>query len=77
MRLTKYTHACVRLERAGLALVIDPGVFSEREAYDGASAILRLCNGRQACARSLVNLLARNIGWKGRRAYRACVDDQR
>jgi len=40
MRLTKYTHACVRLERAGLALVIDPGVFSEREAYDGASAIL-------------------------------------
>ena len=40
MRLTKYTHACVRLEHSGRALVIDPGVFSEREAYDGASAVL-------------------------------------
>jgi len=40
MRLTKYTHACVRLENSGRVLVIDPGVFSEREAYDGASAVL-------------------------------------
>jgi L-ascorbate metabolism protein UlaG (beta-lactamase superfamily) len=40
MRLTKYTHACVRLENSGRTLVIDPGVFSEREAYDGASAVL-------------------------------------
>jgi L-ascorbate metabolism protein UlaG (beta-lactamase superfamily) len=40
MRLTKYTHACVRLENAGRSLVIDPGVFSEREACDGASAVL-------------------------------------
>jgi L-ascorbate metabolism protein UlaG (beta-lactamase superfamily) len=40
MRLTKYTHACVRLERDGQALVIDPGVFSERAAYDGVSAVL-------------------------------------
>lgn len=40
MRLIKYTHACVRLERSDAALVIDPGVFSEREAYDGASAVL-------------------------------------
>jgi len=40
MRLTKYTHACVRLERDGRALVIDPGVFSERDACDGASAVL-------------------------------------
>jgi L-ascorbate metabolism protein UlaG (beta-lactamase superfamily) len=40
MRLTKYTHACVRLERDSQALVIDPGVFSEREAYDGVSAVL-------------------------------------
>jgi L-ascorbate metabolism protein UlaG (beta-lactamase superfamily) len=40
MRLIKYTHACVRLEQGGTALVIDPGVFSERAAYDGASAIL-------------------------------------
>lgn len=40
MRLTKYTHACVRLEQGDQALVIDPGVFSERAAYDGVSAIL-------------------------------------
>jgi L-ascorbate metabolism protein UlaG (beta-lactamase superfamily) len=40
MRLIKYTHACVRLEQGGAALVIDPGVFSERAAYDGASAVL-------------------------------------
>jgi L-ascorbate metabolism protein UlaG (beta-lactamase superfamily) len=40
MRLIKYTHACVRLERSDAALVIDPGAFSEREAYDGASAVL-------------------------------------
>src|SRR5262245_29071743 len=40
MRLIKYTHACVRLERDGQKLLIDPGVFSEREAYEGVSAIL-------------------------------------
>jgi L-ascorbate metabolism protein UlaG (beta-lactamase superfamily) len=40
MKLTKYTHACVRLERDGVVLVIDPGTFSERAALDGADAIL-------------------------------------
>src|SRR5690349_14353907 len=40
MRLTKYTHACVRLDGDGQSLVIDPGVFSEAEACDGAAAIL-------------------------------------
>jgi L-ascorbate metabolism protein UlaG (beta-lactamase superfamily) len=40
MRLTKYTHACVRAERDGGALVIDPGGFSEPEALDGADAVL-------------------------------------
>src|SRR6266540_4001154 len=40
MRLVKYTHACVRLERDGAVLVIDPGTFSEREALAGASAVL-------------------------------------
>src|SRR5579859_4494147 len=39
MRLTKYSHACVRLEGDGV-LVIDPGVFSEREALDGVDAVL-------------------------------------
>jgi L-ascorbate metabolism protein UlaG (beta-lactamase superfamily) len=41
MRLTKYTHSCVRLDDAGRALVIDPGTFSEAQlALDGAHAVL-------------------------------------
>jgi glyoxylase-like metal-dependent hydrolase (beta-lactamase superfamily II) len=41
MQMTKYTHACVRLESADRALVIDPGVFSETAAaLDGADAVL-------------------------------------
>jgi L-ascorbate metabolism protein UlaG (beta-lactamase superfamily) len=41
MKLTKYTHACVRLEKNGGVLVIDPGTFSETaEALDGARAVL-------------------------------------
>jgi L-ascorbate metabolism protein UlaG (beta-lactamase superfamily) len=40
VRLTKYTHACVRLEKNGVTLVIDPGRFSEPTSVDGAAAIL-------------------------------------
>ena len=41
MKLTKYTHACVRLEKDGHVLVLDPGTFSETaEALDGAQAVL-------------------------------------
>jgi L-ascorbate metabolism protein UlaG (beta-lactamase superfamily) len=40
MRLTKYTHACVRLERDGRTLLIDPGTFAEVEAYEDVSHIL-------------------------------------
>lgn len=40
MRITKYTHACLRLEHSGGVLVIDPGVFSEPEALEGADAVL-------------------------------------
>lgn len=40
MRLTKLGHACVRLEKDGAALVIDPGAFSEPEALEGATAVL-------------------------------------
>lgn len=40
MRLTKFTHACVRLQDADQSLVIDPGVYSEAEAYEGVSAVL-------------------------------------
>lgn len=39
-RMTRYTHACVRLERAGGALVIDPGVWTEPEALEAASSVL-------------------------------------
>lgn len=40
MKLTKYTHACVRLEKDGKVLVIDPGTFTEDAAFEGADAIL-------------------------------------
>lgn len=41
MKLTKFTHACVRLEKDGHVLVIDPGTFSEtEEALAGAQAVL-------------------------------------
>ena len=41
MRLTKLGHACVRLDKDGAALVIDPGVWSQAaEALSGASAVL-------------------------------------
>ncbi|GGG57821.1 MBL fold metallo-hydrolase [Kocuria dechangensis] len=44
MELTKYTHSCVRLEKAGRVLVVDPGNLSEpgelAEALDGAHHVL-------------------------------------
>lgn len=40
MRLTKYGHACIRLEGPGGTLVIDPGGLTEEAAIDGADSIL-------------------------------------
>lgn len=40
MRLTKFGHACVRIEHAGVTLVLDPGAFTEREAVEGADVVL-------------------------------------
>ncbi|MFF4488876.1 MBL fold metallo-hydrolase [Streptomyces sp. NPDC001544] len=40
MKLTKMSHACVRLEKDGRTLVIDPGGFSEQDAAAGADAVL-------------------------------------
>ena len=40
MRLTKFGHACIRIEHDGHTLVIDPGGFTEPEAVDGADAVL-------------------------------------
>lgn len=40
LKLTKQSHACVRLEKDGRTLVIDPGGFSEEDAALGADAVL-------------------------------------
>jgi L-ascorbate metabolism protein UlaG (beta-lactamase superfamily) len=40
MRITKFGHACVRVESASTTVVVDPGGWSEREAVDAASAVL-------------------------------------
>ena len=40
MRIIKFGHACVRVEYDGAAVVIDPGVFTEIGALDGADAVL-------------------------------------
>ncbi|MGH3347046.1 MAG: MBL fold metallo-hydrolase [Nocardioides sp.] len=40
MRVTKFGHACVRVEHDGVAVVIDPGVFTDVGALDGAGAVL-------------------------------------
>ncbi|MEU9483413.1 MBL fold metallo-hydrolase [Streptomyces decoyicus] len=42
VRITKYTHSCVRLEHddGGGTLVIDPGIWSEPAALTGADAVL-------------------------------------
>ena len=40
MRLTKLGHACVRLEKDGAALVIDPGAYSATDALDGTNRVL-------------------------------------
>ncbi|MEV8374291.1 MBL fold metallo-hydrolase [Kribbella sp. NPDC056861] len=40
MKLTKYTHACVKLEKDGKVLLVDPGSFTEDAAFEGVDAIL-------------------------------------
>ena len=40
MRLTKFGHSCVRVEYDGTTLVLDPGVFTDVEAVDGADVVL-------------------------------------
>ena len=40
MRLTKLGHACVRLDKDGAVLVIDPGAVSDPGALAGANAVL-------------------------------------
>jgi L-ascorbate metabolism protein UlaG (beta-lactamase superfamily) len=40
MRITKFGHSCVRMEHDGATVVVDPGVWSQVEALDGADAVL-------------------------------------
>ena len=40
MRITKFGHACVRLETDDHVVVLDPGGFTEAEAVDGATVVL-------------------------------------
>ncbi|GAA4895667.1 L-ascorbate metabolism protein UlaG (beta-lactamase superfamily) [Stackebrandtia albiflava] len=40
MKITKFTHACVRFEWRDRALVVDPGIWSEPAALVGADAVL-------------------------------------
>jgi L-ascorbate metabolism protein UlaG (beta-lactamase superfamily) len=40
MRFTKLEHACVRLEKDGAVLVIDPGVWAGPDALAGAGSVL-------------------------------------
>jgi L-ascorbate metabolism protein UlaG (beta-lactamase superfamily) len=40
MRITKFAHACVRVEHDGAVVVIDPGVFVDADVLDGATAVL-------------------------------------
>jgi L-ascorbate metabolism protein UlaG (beta-lactamase superfamily) len=39
VRVTKFTHSCLRIEGAGV-LVVDPGEFSEASVLDSADAVL-------------------------------------
>lgn len=40
MRITKFEHACVRIEYDDTVVVVDPGVFTRPEAVAGAHAVL-------------------------------------
>ncbi len=40
MRITKFGHACVRVQTDSGVVVLDPGVFTEASALEGADAVL-------------------------------------
>jgi len=40
MKVTKFEHSCVRVERDGAVLVIDPGPWTSPAALDGVDAVL-------------------------------------
>lgn len=40
MRITKFGHACVRIEHDSATVVVDPGGFTDVEAVDGATGVV-------------------------------------
>lgn len=40
MRLTKFGHAAVRIDHDGTSIVVDPGIWSQRESVEGVDAVL-------------------------------------
>lgn len=40
MRLTKFGHAAVRVEHGGTTVLLDPGMWTQRESMDGVDAVL-------------------------------------
>jgi len=38
--MTKYTHSCVRLRAGGRTLLVDPGIWTEPQAWDEVDAVL-------------------------------------
>lgn len=61
MRITKFTHACVRLDDGGRSLLVDPGVWSSPEVYEGIDEILVTHeHADHVDATALAELAARN-----------------
>jgi L-ascorbate metabolism protein UlaG (beta-lactamase superfamily) len=40
MQMVKFTHACVRLTEGERSLLLDPGIWAEAEAFEGATTVL-------------------------------------
>src|SRR5262245_25131461 len=40
MQMIKFTHACVRLQDGDRALLLDPGIWAEPEAFEGVTDVL-------------------------------------
>ncbi len=63
LSITKFGHACVRIESGGRTLVLDPGMFTEPEAVDGADAIVFThSHGDHYSAEHLARALGANPG---------------
>jgi L-ascorbate metabolism protein UlaG (beta-lactamase superfamily) len=57
MRITKFGHACIRIEHDGHTIVVDPGGFTQPEAVDGADT------GRHSTSTSSPGPVSASPGW--------------